>query len=99
MGLWVAFGFGALVGAFIGVLIGRLRTARATSATPAVASPPPQRFAPPQVQHVVLDQGSANLLNALHKRLAAHRALADLLHSNPLDPERPRALLNTHRAS
>ena len=55
MGLWVAFGFGGLVGAFIGVLIGRLRTARATNATPAVASPAAQRFAPPEVQHVVLD--------------------------------------------
>src|SRR5256885_11050080 len=96
MGLWVAFGFGALVGAFIGVLIGRLRTARATGATPAVASPPAQRFAPPEVQHVVLDEGSANVLNALNNRLAAIGALADLLHGSPLDPERARALMMLH---
>src|SRR2546430_998542 len=96
MGLWVAFGFGGLVGAFIGVLIGRLRTARANSATPAVASPPAQRFAPPEVQHVVLDEGSANVLNALNNRLAAIGALADLLHGSPLDPERARALMMLH---
>src|SRR6266700_3171641 len=92
MGLWVAFGFGGLVGAFIGVLIGRLRTARVTNATPAVASPAAQRFAPPEVQHVVLDEGSANVLNALNNRLAAIGALADLLHGSPLDPEREGAL-------
>src|SRR5256714_486611 len=96
MGLWVAFGFGALVGAFIGVLIGRLRTARSTNATPAVAAPPAQRFAPPEVQHVVLDEGSANVLNALNNRLAAMGALADLLHGSPLDPERARALMMLH---
>src|SRR6266568_1089214 len=96
MGLWVAFGFGGLVGAFIGVLIGRLRTARATNATPAVASPAAQRFAPPEVQHVVLDEGSANVLNALNNRLAAIGALADLLHGSPLDPERARALMMLH---
>src|SRR5204862_7770210 len=96
MGLWVAFGFGGPVGAFIGVLIGRLRTARATNATPAVASPASQRFAPPEVQHVVLDEGSANVLNALNNRLAAIGALADLLHGRTLDPERPRALMMLH---
>src|SRR5256884_2382602 len=96
MGLWVAFGFGGLVGAFIGVLIGRLRTARATSATPAVASPAAQRFAPPEVQHVVLDEGSANVRNALNNRLAAIGARADLLHGSPLDPERARALMMLH---
>src|SRR5437764_8285252 len=96
MGLWVAFGFGGLVGAFIGVLIGRLRTARATNATPAVASPAAQRFAPPEVQHVVLDDGSANVLNALNNRLSGIGALADLLHGSPLDPERARALVLLH---
>src|SRR5256885_12628050 len=85
MGLWVAFGFGALVGAFIGVLIGRLRTAQTAAATPAVSPPASQRFAPPEVQHVVLDEGSANVLNALNNRLAAIGALADLLHGSPLD--------------
>src|SRR6266568_3483369 len=96
MGLWVAFGFGALVGAFIGVLIGRLRTAQTAAATPTVAPPASQRFAPPEVQHVVLDEGSANVLNALNNRLAAIGALADLLHGSPLDPERARALMMLH---
>src|SRR5437660_487087 len=96
MGLWVAFGFGALVGAFIGVLIARLRTAPAAPATAAVAPPGAQRFAPPEVQHVVLDEGSANVLNALNNRLAAIGALADLLHGSPLDPERARALMMLH---
>src|SRR5438046_5470440 len=57
---------------------------------------PPQRFAPPEVQHVVLDEGSANVLNALNNRLAAIGALADLLHGSPLDPERARALMMLH---
>src|SRR5438477_12947456 len=96
MGLWVAFGFGALVGAFIGVLIGRLRSAQATAATPAVAPPSAQRFAPPEVQHVVLDVGSANVLHALNNRLAAIGALADPLHGSAPDPERVRALTNLH---
>src|SRR5437763_5763153 len=96
MGLWVAFGFGALVGAFIGVLIGRLRTAQTAAATPTVAPPAAQRFAPPEVQHVVLDEGAANVLSALNNRLAAIGALADLLHGSPLDPERARALVLLH---
>src|SRR4029077_7250963 len=96
MGLWVAFGFGALIGAFIGALIGRARAARPSVAPPVVPPPPPQRFAPPEVQHVVLDEGSANVLNALNNRLAAIGALADLLHGSPLDPERARALMMLH---
>src|SRR5947199_8462623 len=96
MGLWVAFGFVALVGAFIGVLIGRLRTAQTAAATPTVAPPAAQRFAPPEVQHVVLNEGAANVLNALNNRLAAIGALADLLHGSPLDPERARALVLLH---
>src|SRR5882762_10088591 len=97
MELWVAFGFGALIGAFIGALIGRHRAARAAAASPPVVSPPPtQRFAPPEVQHVVLDEGSANVLNALNNRLAAIGALADLLHGSPPDPERARALMMLH---
>src|SRR6266403_4064322 len=95
MELWVAFGFGALIGAFVGALIGRARAAGATP-PPVAPSPPPQRFAPPEVQHVVLDEGSANVLNALNNRLAAIGALADLLHGSPLDPERARALMMLH---
>jgi len=45
---------------------------------------------------VVLDEGSANVLNALNNRLAAIGALADLLHGSPLDPERARALVLLH---
>src|SRR5439155_8100281 len=72
MELWVAFGFGALIGAFIGTIIGRQRAAARGAAAPPVAPPPPAaRFAPPEVQHVVLDEGSANVLNALNNRLAA----------------------------
>jgi len=48
------------------------------------------------VKHVVLDEGSANVLNALNNRLAAIGALADLLHGSPLDPERARALVLLH---
>src|SRR5882724_46171 len=97
MELWVAFGFGALIGAFIGTLIGRQRAAARGAAAPPVATPPPAlRFAPPEVQHVVLDEGSANVLNALNNRLAAIGALADLLHGSPLDPERARALMMLH---
>src|SRR6266567_831830 len=97
MELWVAFGFGALIGAFIGTLIGRQRAAARSAAAPLVVAPPPAaRFAPPEVQHVVLDEGSANVLNALNNRLAAIGALADLLHGSPLDPERARALMMLH---
>src|SRR2546430_16531948 len=94
MGLWVAFGFGALVGAFIGVLIGRLRTAQTTNTTPAVSPPSAQRFAPPEGQHVVLDEGSANAPNALNNRLAAIGAPRDLLPGRPLAPQRPPPLLH-----
>src|SRR5205823_5408533 len=65
MELWVAFGFGALVGVFIGTLIGRHRAARGTAATPVATPPPALRFAPPEVQHVVLDEGSAIVLNGV----------------------------------
>jgi CheY-like chemotaxis protein len=45
---------------------------------------------------VVLDEGSANVLNALNNRLSGIGALADLLHGSPLDPERARALVLLH---
>src|SRR5438093_10928168 len=51
MELWVAFGFGALIGAFIGTIIGRQRAAARGAAAPPVAPPPPAaRFAPPEVR-------------------------------------------------
>src|SRR3989454_10477829 len=102
MELWVAFGFGAAVGALIGYLLGRQRQVPAASrARPAPPSqlPPsanPSSPASADVKHVVLDEGSANVLNALNNRLAAIGALADLLHGSPLDPERARALVLLH---
>jgi len=100
MELWVAFGFGAAVGALIGYLLGRVKPRPAPSpirpvATPA-PPPPKPRLSPTEVKHVVLDEGSANVLNALNNRLAAIGGLADLLHGSPLDPERARALVLLH---
>src|SRR2546426_5502494 len=100
MELWVAFGFGAAVGALVGYLLGRHKQVPASHARPAPPSlPPPTRSSNPassEVKHVVLDEGSANVLNALNNRLAAIGALADLLHGSPLDPERARALVLLH---
>jgi CheY-like chemotaxis protein len=101
MELWVAFGFGAAVGALIGYLLGRQTQAPAAlRARPAPPSQPPpsskSSATSPDIKHVVLDEGSANVLNALNNRLAAIGALADLLHGSPLDPERARALVLLH---
>src|SRR5437667_1442530 len=102
MELWVAFGFGAAVGALIGYVLGRQTQVPAPSpARPAPPSQPPpssrsSNSASPDVKHVVLDEGSANVLNALNNRLAAIGGLADLLHGSPLDPERARALVLLH---
>jgi CheY-like chemotaxis protein len=98
MELWVAFGFGAAVGALIGYLLGRQKQVPTPQARPAPPSQPPPTSKPPSpaVKHVVLDEGSANVLNALNNRLAAIGALADLLHGSPLDPERARALVLLH---
>src|SRR2546422_3643127 len=76
MGLWVSFAFGALLGVFLGVLIGRARAAargqgaRAPSEGHAPTATPmtPPRSLPPEIQHVVLDEGSANVLNALDRK-------------------------------
>ncbi len=96
----MAFGFGAAVGALVGYLLGRQRELPAAArARPAPPSPPPSAkssTASPEVKHVVLDEGSANVLNALNNRLSAIGALADLLHGSPLDPERARALVLLH---
>ena len=103
MELWVAFGFGAAVGALVGYLLGRQREApapvtrsRNTPAPPPKPPPPSKTSLPADLKPVVLDEGSANVLNALNNRLAAIGALADLLHGSPLDPERARALVLLH---
>jgi two-component system NtrC family sensor kinase len=96
MELWVAFGFGAGVGILLGYLFGRQRRqAPPRRATP-VPPPPAPRTTPPEIRHVVMDEGAANVLNALNNRLAAIGTLADLLHGSPLDPERARALMMLH---
>ena len=95
MELWVAFGFGGAVGVLLGYLVGRQRRPPARRLTP--APPPPIPRAPsPEIRHVVMDEGAANVLNALNNRLAAIGTLADLLHGSPLDPERARALMMLH---
>src|SRR5213593_290671 len=102
MELWVAFGFGAAVGALIGYVLGRQRqvpaASRARPAPPSQLPPSAKPFSPASadVKHVVLDEGSANVLNALNNRLSGIGALADLLHGSPLDPERARALVLLH---
>ena len=100
MELWVAFGFGAGVGALLGYLLGHSGRARHALPTPpptpvASVSHTP-RNTPTEIRHVALDAGSANVLNALNNRLSAIGALADLLHGSPLDPERARALMLLH---
>ena len=98
MELWIPFAFGGLVGALLGFLIGRQKKAASRGPQVAASPPPPTpRPAPPtEVRRVALDEGSANVLNALNNRLAAIGALADLLHGSPLDPERARALMMLH---
>lgn len=99
----MAFGFGAGVGALIGYLLGRQREVPPPAPIRARVVPAPPTQPPPSkpslatdLKPVVLDEGSANVLNALNNRLAAIGALADLLHGSPLDPERARALVLLH---
>ena len=96
MGLWVAFGFGAAVVALMGYLLGRQKQQGPLPPPARAALPPKARPTPSEVKPVVLDEGAANVLNALNNRLAAIGALADLLHGSPLDPERARALVLLH---
>ncbi|MGH2669811.1 MAG: hypothetical protein ACRDH5_11965, partial [bacterium] len=91
MELWVPFVFGGAVGALLGFLFGRQN--RRPAARVPVALPPASSGGGPEIRRIALDEGSANVLNALNNRLAAIGALADLLQGSPLDPERARALL------
>jgi CheY-like chemotaxis protein len=98
MELWVAFGFGAAAGALVGYLLGHQRQTAASPPPRPLPPRPPVAPAsrPTEIKRVVLDEGSANVLNALNNRLAAIGVLADLLHGSPLDPERARALVLLH---
>ena len=97
MELWIPFAFGGLVFGVLGFLIGRQRASarRSTVAAP-LPKAVPARPAPVEVKRVALDEGSANVLNALNNRLAAIGALGDLLQGSTLDPERARALMMLH---
>src|SRR5437867_10297945 len=58
MALWVACGFGALIGAFIGTIIGRLRVAaRRAGAAPVARARPGGGLAPPGASPVALVEG------------------------------------------
>lgn len=95
MELWVPFAFGAGLGLLIGIFVGRQRAVAASrhrAPAPAALAPAPRV----ETHRVALDEGSANVLNALNNRLAAIGTLADLLHGSPLDPERARALIMLH---
>ncbi len=94
MELWVPFLFGGGLGALLGFLLGRQHR-RPPARFPVAVAPPVAGGGGggPEIRRIALDEGSANVLNALNNRLGAIGALADLLQGSPLDPERARALL------
>ena len=93
MELWVAFGFGAGVGALLGYMFGRRRRA-----PPPPAPRPTPRTVSGEVRRVALNEGAANVLNALNNRLAAIEGLVELLREGggKGDAERLRALGMLH---
>ena len=93
MELWVPFFFGVGVGALLGYLFGRRRR---PAATPAPRPTPRASGGSGELRRVVVDEGAANVLNALNNRLSAIGGLADLLRESGLDEERQRALLLLH---
>jgi CheY-like chemotaxis protein len=94
MALWIPFAFGGLLGALVGFLIGRQRGASRRQPEIAVAPPPPPapRLPVEPAPKLRLDEGSANVLNALNNRLAAISGLSELLQGAGPEPERARAL-------
>lgn len=93
MGLWVAFLFGAALGAILGHALGRRAGARMRAfATPPILQPrAPAAPVPPAA-----GPGADDVLNALNNRLAAVSALADLLPAEGLSASHTRALEALH---
>jgi CheY-like chemotaxis protein len=86
-GLWVAFGFGIALGAFLGHAFGR-RSRAAMTAPP----PPPRPSGPTPAGPVTMPAGAPDVLNALNNRLAAVNALTELLHAAGLEEAHRRVL-------
>jgi CheY-like chemotaxis protein len=93
VGLWVAFLFGAALGALLGHALGRRAGARMRpfNAPPILQ---PRGTAAPGTPGSTA--GANDVLNALNNRLAAISALADLLPADRLAPSHARALEALH---
>ncbi len=94
MALWIPFAFGGLLGGLVGFFLGRQQEVARRQLQVAVAPSPslvprPGADAAPTFR---LDDGSANVLNALNNRLAAVSALAELLQGQGPASEQARAL-------
>lgn len=100
MQLWMVFAAGAVAGLVLGFLAARRwRRSASPTATAVPPAPPPAAPSPApavEAKRVVLDEGSANVLNALNNRLAAIGALADLVRGSPLNPLGANALTMLH---
>jgi CheY-like chemotaxis protein/signal transduction histidine kinase len=92
MALWIPFAFGALLGALFGFLVGRQYGATRRRLEIGLAPAPPTPRPTPDAGKLRLDEGAANVLNALNNRLAAITALAELLQGPGPEAERSRAL-------
>src|SRR3989454_999207 len=69
MELWVAFAFGALVGTFVGVFVGRHRAAATRRAAPPVTPPPPPRTPPPAEREPVFRELGVKIVRAIPQEL------------------------------
>jgi CheY-like chemotaxis protein len=92
VGLWVAFLFGAAVGALLGHALGRRTALRVRGAAPPRTTTAPRLTPLPPPD----DVGADDVLNALNNRLAAVSALADLLPDSGLEPQHTRVLATMH---